>query len=103
MPKAGGSDYYAVYFNINAPANRRDSKVDRKPSSADIVDFIKESLQQFETKYGIKAKLILMNNEAKEILDSRTKGKKFLNKIIIKVDPNMGVNTIYLHEGKKGL
>jgi len=104
MPKHGGNDYYAMYYNDEGKVNKKRNKGKReKPTSADTLSFLERITIAFKTKYGKKARLIIMSKEMKDMVDSRTQGKKFLRyvKIAVTKKEDLGFRTVYLSELKE--
>lgn len=101
MPKHGGSNYYAVYFNSEGERNiRRNKGKLSKPTSADTLFFLEEVINKFQKKYGKKVKHIMVSKELKDMIDTRVKGKSFLKriKLIVEKKADMGFRTVYLSE-----
>ena len=105
MPKRGGHNYYAQYYNSEGEINQKRNKGKRaKPTSAETLAFIERSMNHFKSKYGIIARSITMSQEMKDMIDSRVKGKGFLKrKNIIVASTRLGLRTIHLSELKEGI
>ena len=103
MPKHGGEDYYALYYNNEGEPNTRRKRGQLgKPTSADTLAFLERSLNHFKSKYGYVVKTITMSQEMKDMIDSRVKGKSFLKrKAIVIGKNNLGLRTIHLSELKE--
>jgi len=105
MPKKSGHDHYALYFNKEGKKNQKRNKGKlAKPTSAETLSFLEQSLNQFKEKYGKKAKIILVSQEMKDMVDARVKGKGLLKgtKLIVTKE-KLGLRLIKLSELKEEL
>ena len=101
MPKHGGNDYLAMYYNKKGKINQKRNKGKRaKPTSTDILAFLEETMVHFKRKYNITAKQIIMSQEMKDMIDAREKGKAFLKRInlVVNKKEDLGLRTIYLSD-----
>ena len=100
MPRQGGLDYYAQYYNNEGTMNKKRKKGKLgKPTSAEVLSWLEDIVTDFSAKYGSKVKLIRMSKEMKDMIDSRTKGKGFLKGIkFIVTDLAFGLRTIEVSE-----
>ncbi|HDK25500.1 MAG TPA: hypothetical protein ENG48_00230 [Candidatus Atribacteria bacterium] len=103
MPKSGGQDYFVRYYNNEGEPNEKRKKGQLpKPTSAEILKFLKRTIIEFEKKYGKRVKLIRMSQEMKDIIDNRVQGKEFLKGInLVVVNFNYGLRTIDISELKE--